>query len=254
MAQGFGKQLDWQNVSAIEVSPLADNEVHIWWVPMDIGKKLQHQFLPLLSDAQKTKLERLPTDKLKTRYIAGRGYLASLVAAYIDIKPAEVKFQFGKLGKPFLHKALGELHFNFSDTSSPNLGGMGLFGFSKRHELGVDLEWAGRTGRFQQIMKRRFSESEQHLLNSQSEAEQSAHFLSCWTRKEAYGKALGLGIRYPMREIDLCNDCKDPILQLSETDWTIQQLALPDNFIGCLVNQGVKALPAKAYHLISGNG
>ena len=253
MTNNFGKELEWQCQNSVQVSPLTDGEVHIWWVPMDIDEQLQQQFLPLLTERQKIKLNRLPNDTLKVRYIAGRGYLFQLVAAYLGVEPQELKFDFGKLGKPYINSELGELQFNFSDTFSPDKGGMGLFGFSRKHELGVDLEWAGRTGRFQQIMKRRFSENEQHLLNSENPAEQSAHFLSCWTRKEAYGKALGLGIRYPMREIDLCLDCANPQLQLPETGWTIQQLALPDNFIGCLVNEGLNALPIKAFWLTSGN-
>lgn len=249
----FGTPLDWQDLETVQVQPLTDNELHVWWLSMDISEDKQQQFLPLLTEPQKAKLARLPNEKLKGRYIAGRGYLAALVAAYLGIASQDVKFQFGKLGKPYISQELGGLQFNFSDTSSDDNRGMGLFAFSRQHEVGVDIEWAGRVGRFQQIMKRRFSANEQHLLNSQNKAEQSAHFLSCWTRKESYGKALGLGIRYPMREIDLCQDCTSPVLKLPKTEWTIQQLSLPDNFIGCLVNKGLNALPIKGYRIKSGN-
>lgn len=154
--------------------------------------------------------------------------------------------EFGRYGKPALKKQNNSLHFNFSDTC-----GYGLFAFSLGAEVGVDLESAARRGRFQQIIDRRFSPEEQAIIDGQ-DAEQ---FLACWTRKEAYGKAMGVGLNYPLDEHVLCDSLAHAVSISSDEKWCLQQLAIEyesQKFIACLASEGAQKKELQAFKLIDG--
>jgi 4'-phosphopantetheinyl transferase len=239
--------LDWEK--AAEHPRLFPDEVHLWWLPLraDDGQARRYQLY--LTDREQEKLERLPSPDLKVRLLAGRGILRELIAAYLDILPERVAIRFAVQGKPYvrpLEKAMPGLSFNYSDSH-----GMGMFAFSWDREVGVDLEWLGRRGRFRQVIERRFAESEQPaLLNGLDEEGLAQRFLACWTRKEGYGKARGVGIHYPMREIDLCSDCSlsSRLVRRESESWYLRQLHLPPDYVGCLVTEGEDELPVRAFY------
>ncbi len=65
-------------------------------------------------------------------------------------------------------------------------------------ECGIDCE---NVRKFRpNVMKRAFSESETELVLSASEAERDLLFFRLWTLKEAYIKAIGMGLSYPMKK------------------------------------------------------
>jgi 4'-phosphopantetheinyl transferase len=238
--------LDWETVK--EHPRLFTGEIHLWWLPLNVEGEEAERFRKQLTDREMAKLERLRDNELKTRFLSGRGILRQLIAGYLGIASARVSIHFSTFGKPYIRPAkedAPQLSFNYSDSH-----GMGLFAFSWNCELGVDLEWLGRRGRFRQIIERRFAESEQPvLLNGLDEDGRAERFLACWTRKEGYGKARGVGIHYPMREIDLCSDCDLPSRPVHRDDehWYMRQLHLPPDYVGCLVSEGEQGLPVRAF-------
>lgn len=238
--------LDWETVK--DHPRLFAGEIHLWWLPLNAEGEVAERFRKQLTDRETAKLERQRNAELRMHFLSGRGILRELVAGYLGIAPARVAIHFGDFGKPYVRPARDDaspLSFNYSDSH-----GMGLFAFSWNCELGVDIEWLGRRGRFRQIIERRFAESEQPaLLNGLDEDGRAERFLACWTRKEAYGKARGVGIHYPMREIDLCSDCDLPSRQVHGENghWYMHQLHLPPDYVGCLVSEGEQGLPVRAF-------
>lgn len=67
-------------------------------------------------------------------------------------------------------------------------------------ECGIDCENV-RTYR-PNVMKRAFSESERECIENASEDERDLLFFRFWTLKEAYVKAIGMGICYPMEQAE----------------------------------------------------
>jgi 4'-phosphopantetheinyl transferase len=68
-----------------------------------------------------------------------------------------------------------------------------------QHPVGVDGEMPRRMS--ERIAKRVLTEAERSFLDRSSERERT--LLQLWTLKESYGKALGVGIAYPMKDITL---------------------------------------------------
>lgn len=66
------------------------------------------------------------------------------------------------------------------------------------HECGIDCEKV-RTYR-PNVLKRAFSEDEKNIILNAPESERDLFFFRLWTLKEAYIKALGIGLSFPMNQ------------------------------------------------------
>ena len=237
-------ELNFQDVSGIESEPIHSNQIHLWLMSLSVSVEKQSLLLPLLSDQQKQKLEKIKDPIKKTSYIAGRAYLQQLLRHYLDLMSENhesTELDFGEFGKPQL-KHFPSLYFNFSDTC-----GIGLFAFSTSSQLGVDIESLSRQGRFEQIIKRRFSDDEQYLLEKDGEA-----FLKCWTRKEAFGKATGTGLNYPLRDFTLCENLEINDFIVPNRQYSGQQIFIKEqqqNFVAAVVAATKVPLSIKAFRL-----
>lgn len=210
---------------------LQAGDLHLWWIHLKLDNEQTQFALSLLNSSQQNKYQRRADPILKERYLAGRYYLYKLLAHYSQINEQEISLSYNRFNKPFLNNNLHQIQFNYTDTN-----GYGLFAFSKNVELGVDVEFIGRTGNFAPIVKKRFTNNEaNHVIQPSGDINQK-RFLDYWTRKEAYGKALGVGVNFKMNMVDLHSDSN--IKQLSNPDLTVIQLDLPDNHTGCVVHEG----------------
>ena len=99
----------------------------------------------------------------------------------------------GKMGKPSLSER-PDIHYNISHAD-----GIAACIVSDR-ECGIDCE---KVREYRpNVMKRAFSEKERKMVESAPEKERDILFFRLWTLKEAYVKAIGIGISYPMNEVE----------------------------------------------------
>ena len=92
-------------------------------------------------------------------------------------------------------------------------------------------------------MTRFFSKTEQAEFNTLSETIRAKAFCACWTRKEAFIKAIGSGITYGLDTFDMSVDPENqtPEINLhkpSEQIWSAHNLPINDNYMACLVSNG----------------
>jgi hypothetical protein len=88
--------------------------------------------------------------------------------------------------------------FNLSHS-----GGMGLIGWARDRELGVDVERWRELRDEAALVRRFFSQAEIAAYEALPEAQRRAGFFRCWTRKEAYVKAVGRGLGLPLHSFDV---------------------------------------------------
>lgn len=126
--------------------------------------------------------------------------LRRLLGAQLQCAPAALQFTVGRHGKPHLGGAeqASGLQFNLSHS-----GDQALLGCARDRELGVDIELWRSLGDEAALVRRYFSTAEQHAYAALPAAAQTAAFFQCWTRKEAYIKAVGRGLGLPLDSFDV---------------------------------------------------
>ncbi|MBS1269222.1 MAG: hypothetical protein MAG794_00170 [Gammaproteobacteria bacterium] len=227
--------IDWHIVA--DVPPLEPGEVHLWWQDLNSVRLDLESLEVLLSRRESARGRRFKVRHARREFTAARGILKLILSRYLNRPPTELEFRYGPLGKPSMPAQAGgdELCFNYSDTE-----GFALYAFAWNRELGVDLEALSRQVRFQRIIERRFARKESAALLGLPEGERRRMFLACWTRKEGYGKALGVGIRFPFDCRELCEDCYSSPLAVDDhvngNAWDIHQLYPSDDFVAALVH------------------
>lgn len=117
-----------------------------------------------------------------------------------------------ELGKPYI-KNLPNIFFNISHTHN-----VIAIAFST-NKVGVDIEKETETS--SKIAKRFFTPKECEYIMSSSN-EHSKAFLEIWTKKEAFVKYLGLGLRKPLNDFCVLSDLlKDKFLTLQQENCII---------------------------------
>lgn len=228
--------IEWNKGETFPI--LEPKEVHLWWQDLSSPRLDFDALYSFLTPLEKQRVEKLKIPLHKRRYVMARGLSKWLLSRYLDCEISELQFGFGPYGKPYLRNPseMGQLYFNYSDSA-----GWALYAIAWNRELGVDLESRSRRVNYRRIVQRLFTPTESKVLLGLPETQQKEAFLTCWTRKEAYGKALGVGIRYPFHIISLCDSCQDSVLKLEDhiddQSWNLYQLQISKEFIGCLVCQ-----------------
>jgi 4'-phosphopantetheinyl transferase len=183
------------------VSPgleLAPGEIHVWSIRLDPPAGEVERLGRSLAPDEWERAHRFRFDKHRRQYVVGRGALRTLLAAYTGTTPERVRFTYGPRGKPFLAEDSGSLFFNLSNSDE-----LALVGLIRGPEIGVDIEYLKPMPDCEQIAERFFSESERVVLRGLPAHQKEEAFFNCWTRKEAYLKAVGEGLAAPLDSFDV---------------------------------------------------
>jgi 4'-phosphopantetheinyl transferase len=249
-SSNLGHVFQWQSRESTDVPPLAENELHLWKFNLTLSDSETECALQFLNDAQRNKYERRSTAKLKESYLAGRFHLMHLLAAYNDTVPSRVRLNYSRLQKPSLTPNLENFEFNYTDTHADSRA-IGLFAITKTNAVGIDIEAISRRSNFTAIANKRFSDDELGFVKDEHGSVDPARFLSIWTRKEAYGKATGMGINFRMRDMNLASsgafDLNFLADQPEQPPFRLHQFQVGKRFIAAVVHQSHQPLEIKAF-------
>jgi len=197
-----------------------------------------HSFYALLSEDEKVRCGLFHFEKDRDAYIIARGTLRSLLGHYLERPAASVEIGLGEHGKPAL--VGGELDFNLSHSR-----GIGLFAFARGRDIGVDVEWMNPRVDIASLAKRFFSAWEYTQFTSVPGVSKSQAFYNAWTRKEAFIKALGEGLSYPLDAFDvsLHPDQEARLVRIEgcnqkAVQWTLRAISPFPEYAGAVVALG----------------
>jgi 4'-phosphopantetheinyl transferase len=221
---------------------LGPGEIHVWAVRLDPPPGQVERLGRSLATGEWERANRFRFDKHRRQYVVGRGALRTLLAGYLGERPEAIRFRYGPRGKPFLEAPLdaGGLQFNLSNSDE-----LALVGFVIGSEIGVDVEYLRSMPDCEQISERFFSESERRVLRGIPGPRKEEAFFNCWTRKEAYLKAVGEGLAAPLDSFDVTLAPGDPPRMLTlEGDagraarWFFHHLVPAEKYVGALAIEG----------------
>lgn len=181
-----------------------------------------------LSDDERARASRFRFQRDCRRFTVAHAVMRRLLAAYVsDAQP--LRFRAGTHGKPEL---ADWPHVQFSLTHSHQVA---LLAVSQDVALGVDVE-ALRP--IDVDIERFFSKPEQDALRRVSSEKRLVAFYSCWTRKEAFLKGLGLGLMRDLDSFAVSIAPHEPAIICLRGDgtegWNLQHLEPADGYIGAL--------------------
>jgi 4'-phosphopantetheinyl transferase len=186
----------------------AQPEVQVWAVELNQPTSTFAKLRATLSQTEVERAERFHFDRDRRRFGCTRGALRLLLAEHLGAHPRDLSFTYNACGKPALGgQHAGALSFNVSHSDELAL-------IAVAHEaitVGIDVERV-RTMRDCEGMARRFfapGEVARLLVLPASKREQA--FFDCWTRKEAYLKALGDGLSRPLDTFEVTFASAEPI-------------------------------------------
>jgi 4'-phosphopantetheinyl transferase len=219
---------------------LPHHEVHVWMVSLDVPEPIRIGHFCNLSRDEKERAERFYFDRDRFRYIVARGVLRRLIGLYLDLNPANIQFIYSDYGKPFLDRKETALTFNVSHS-----GDLALLAFSYNRLIGVDVERIRPLSDAKPIAERFFSPTEYNQFITVPEKLEVEAFFNCWTRKEAYIKAIGDGLSYPLDVFDVTLLPGEPAKLLhvegSEAEaakWTLHSLKPDADYLGAIIAEG----------------
>ncbi len=169
---------------------LDKNRIDIWDFKLDSSPTPGD--LMLLNPEEQVRAQRYYFERHQRRFSVARITVRKILAKYLHVAPEEIHFETLAHGKPVVTTPSKELQFNLSHA-----GDRALLAIGKTHPLGVDLEFFSSRP-FEGMGKHVFSAQENDMLKTLSPRDKTLFFFKIWAQKEAYIKAIGEGLSYPL--------------------------------------------------------
>ena len=222
---------------------ISDGDVHVWRARTDSAGGDLEEDRALLSADELDRALRFVRATDARRFIAARAILRRLLAIYLGADGGALRFEYGRYGKPRLSGAVGHtLCFSVAHSA-----GAALFAFGRGRRIGVDLELI-RDPAPLDVARQFFATDELEALLSLAPAEQAPAFYRCWTRKEAYLKAKGVGLSAPLDAfaVSLAPGASCPLAwsRLDPEDvgcWSFLEPAVVRGFAACIAVERMTA-------------
>lgn len=184
---------------APEVPSLGVGDVHVWLASTTDVAHGPDAPATLLTADERARAARYVFARDRDRFAASRIILRTTLAAYLGIEPAAVRFDVEHAGKPVLHAShRARVDFNLSHSERAVLVAISAGG-----PVGADVEAIRHLEDRDALAQWTFAPGEYGRLQAIAEAERDVAFFRCWTRKEAFVKALGTGLGHPLDRFEV---------------------------------------------------
>ena len=221
---------------------LAGDEIHVYCASLNQPPSSVQQLAQTLSTDELMRAERFYFGHHRKQFTAGRGVLRMILGHYLNIGASQLQFIYGPKGKPALAKDWGGGTIRFNMSHSHELA---LYAVMLDREIGVDVEYMHPIAEMEQIAERFFSKKENGVFRALPERKKTEAFYNCWTRKEAFIKAIGDGLSLPLDKFDVTLAPGQPCRLLGikgdsmdASRWFIQELEPAPGFTAALAVQG----------------
>jgi 4'-phosphopantetheinyl transferase len=217
---------------------LAD-AIHIWTLPTQAADAVVAKFEQVLASNEIERASRFRFPHLRDSFVIRHGVLRHLLGRYLQLNPAKVLFDYGPNGKPGLNPATGP-QFNMTHSA-----GMAAIALGTDCQIGIDLERIRPLPEMQHIASSYFCPEEVAEIAFLPQHEREPAFFRCWTRKEAYVKAIGEGLSAPLNSfrVTLQADAPARLVHLggdatAASGWTLHDLNLAPDCTAALAYSG----------------
>jgi 4'-phosphopantetheinyl transferase len=217
---------------------------------LDVGDEAVRRSEAVLSATERQRAGRFLFDRDRRRFTVARAGLRGLLAARLGVPPDSIELIYGTRGKPAIAPgaADSDLRFNVSHA-----GNFAAYAFATGREIGIDVEALRAVPNAADIAARFFSRRENEAFLALRPRDRPRGFFNCWTRKEAFVKALGDGLCHPLDRFDVSLTPGEPakILRVDDTTgddcgWRVESFSPASGFAMAVVVESRKCQPDSA--------
>ena len=227
----------WRRAPAMLL--LGNDEVHVWRATLDLPIARVVSLEQTLAADERTRAGRFHYERDRRHFIVARGFLRMILGRYLGRDPRALRFGSNPYGKPSLAaESGGDATLSFNVTHA---GGMALYAVTANRAVGIDLEGIRMDVECDSIAEHFFSPRERGMLRAVPSAQRPEAFFHCWTRKEAYVKARGLGLSIALDQFDVSVSVAEPaaLLQTREegqesSHWSLHDLPVGEGYVAAL--------------------
>lgn len=173
------------------------DECHVWVSATDYAPGEMARLQEVLCEQEVRQARAFHRLEDRRLYQVAHGFLRLILAHYTGIAADCIEFNRVPGAKPTLASAYPTVRFNLSHA------GERVIIAACPEEIGVDVERIQLDFEWQDIAEHYFSASELAALREADLTRSTALFYTYWTRKEAWLKAVGLGLVDDLPRIDV---------------------------------------------------
>lgn len=191
------------------------NGIHLWLVPLNPtvsapeANGLMDTCYHVLSKEEQDRADSFVFERHRRRFIFAHFALRKILGDYLEQLPEEIQFATLPKGKPILINSQNAKNIQFNLSHS---GEMALVGLRTEKTIGVDIEFH-RDRELLGIADHVFSDKECQQLSSLKEKELVDAFFHIWAQKEAFIKAVGDGLAYPLKDFTVSHQPPASLLE-----------------------------------------
>ena len=166
------------------------------WLNIDHVCAGEWRSLAALLDAQeRARAARFAFAADREAYVAAHALTRRALACFASASPMALRFAADDYGKPSLVDPPSARQLQFSLSHTRGLVGVGI---AMARDVGVDVERIAEDRIGIELAERILPAAEVAYLRRQPEAARAGATMVVWTLKEAYVKAIGKGLSYPL--------------------------------------------------------
>ncbi len=181
----------------------------------------------------------LRLDAQRARFVVGRALLRAVAVGptaldAVELAPADLGIDVGPAGEPLGVGALAGLFLTLAHSGDCVLAAVA------NRKVGVDVQQV-REGQLNAALAARVcSPAELAHLDSVPEPDRLRVFMTVWTRKEAYGKALGVGLDFALHSVTVS---PGPVVSGAQGSWQVCDVEVGEGYAAAVVAEGLDWQP-----------
>ncbi len=200
---------------------LSEGTIDVWHTSLNRSDTDIENFRAMLSANEHKRADRFTFPGKRNEYIISRGLLRQVLGQLLGADPAGLTFSYSAKFKPYLPDTWNGHTVSFNVSHSHDKA---IIAITLDRELGIDIEKIRTNVEFIKLATRFFSLTEVAALKEYSNADLPKAFFACWTRKEAFVKALGKGIWFGLSQFSVAVDPEEACPSLI-THWDPEDAA-----------------------------
>ena len=202
--------------------------VKVWQLSLDVDAPTIAACWETLSLDERIRARRFLHPQGKRRFVVARACLRLLLAAMIEVDPADIEFTHNRFGKPYVAGQAKDNGIQFNVTHSNDIA---LYAIAFGRQVGIDLEHIQCDVDIARIADYAFSDRERRYLARMGGKSYRKGFYQIWVRKEALVKADGRGFHVPLPSLDVGGETaqasrkeSEQTILLEDSVWTLRDL------------------------------